>query len=203
MKCDIIKDLLPVYIDGLTSETSNTEIKEHLACCEDCNAFYNEMKGDFKAEIPVVTVKEIDFLKKIKRKNVKTALLWVGVTVVVLLALAKLFALGFAVKSDEIKMTHTFENGNLQIELNLSNGHDLIVWSESNPIYDENGECIGFDHINKPRWVFHNPFDDVGTSFSSGSSFGGSLDKDSKYTFRDIIRFKDKDIVFINGELVR
>lgn len=28
--CELIRDLLPLYVDGLTSEVSNREIKEHL-----------------------------------------------------------------------------------------------------------------------------------------------------------------------------
>ena len=31
--CDMIQDLLPLYIDGLTSETTTLEIKEHLETC--------------------------------------------------------------------------------------------------------------------------------------------------------------------------
>lgn len=30
MKCEIIRDLLPLYIDGLTSKESNQEIEKHL-----------------------------------------------------------------------------------------------------------------------------------------------------------------------------
>ncbi|MDD2498630.1 MAG: zf-HC2 domain-containing protein, partial [Desulfitobacteriaceae bacterium] len=33
MKCEIIKDLLPSYIDGLTSSESNLQIEEHLNNC--------------------------------------------------------------------------------------------------------------------------------------------------------------------------
>ena len=30
MKCEMIRDLLPLYIDGLTSKESNQEIEKHL-----------------------------------------------------------------------------------------------------------------------------------------------------------------------------
>ena len=36
MKCYIVKDLLPGYIDGLTCEETNAEIREHLKGCQDC-----------------------------------------------------------------------------------------------------------------------------------------------------------------------
>ncbi len=62
----------------------------------------------------------------------------------------KLFVLGFAVNSDEMTMKHTYANGNMDIEFSLVNGHDLIMWSESEFIYDENDVCIGFEHVEKP-----------------------------------------------------
>ncbi len=69
MNCDIIKDLLPVYIDGLTSEASNAEIKNHLAGCADCTAYYENMQREIEDAAPAATEKEIDFLKKIKERT--------------------------------------------------------------------------------------------------------------------------------------
>ena len=40
MKCEIIRDLLPLYIDGLTSIESNQEIEKHLKNCEECQKYY-------------------------------------------------------------------------------------------------------------------------------------------------------------------
>ena len=34
MKCEIIRDLLPLYCDGLCSEASKQEIEAHVAQCE-------------------------------------------------------------------------------------------------------------------------------------------------------------------------
>ena len=36
MKCEIVKDLLPSYIDGLTSAESNSEVEAHLETCQEC-----------------------------------------------------------------------------------------------------------------------------------------------------------------------
>lgn len=44
MKCEIIRDLLPSYIDELTSEVSNQEIEEHLKECTGCSQYLKEMK---------------------------------------------------------------------------------------------------------------------------------------------------------------
>ena len=34
--CDIIRDLLPLYAEHITSEASNALVEEHLAECEAC-----------------------------------------------------------------------------------------------------------------------------------------------------------------------
>ncbi len=44
--CGIIKDLIPMYIENLTSEDSNQLIKEHLHTCEDCANFLRNVDSD-------------------------------------------------------------------------------------------------------------------------------------------------------------
>jgi len=34
--CEIIKDLLPIYIDDLCSDDSKTAVEEHIAVCDSC-----------------------------------------------------------------------------------------------------------------------------------------------------------------------
>jgi hypothetical protein len=44
--CGIIKDLIPMYVENLTSEDSNQLIKEHLHICEDCTNFLRNVDSD-------------------------------------------------------------------------------------------------------------------------------------------------------------
>lgn len=77
MKCCIVKDLLPNYIDGLTSKETNTEIEKHLAECVECHIIYEQMKAELSEEIKPEE-KDVDFLKKwkgrIRRRYVIVAL---------------------------------------------------------------------------------------------------------------------------------
>ena len=76
MKCEMIRDLLPLYIDGLTSKESNQEIEKHLKNCEECQKYYQEMTGGI-ANFSVITTEEIEdvnLIKKIKKKNRRKAL---------------------------------------------------------------------------------------------------------------------------------
>lgn len=43
MKCDIIRDLIPVCIEGLCSEESVKEIQEHIKDCEKCRILYEKI----------------------------------------------------------------------------------------------------------------------------------------------------------------
>lgn len=72
IKCEVIQDLLPSYLDKLTSEGSNQLVEVHLNKCDTCRAVYNEMKK----ELPQMDEKdkelsdknEIQLMKRIKSK---------------------------------------------------------------------------------------------------------------------------------------
>ena len=42
--CEMIRDLLPLYVEGLTSEESSRQIEAHMETCEDCRGRYLRMK---------------------------------------------------------------------------------------------------------------------------------------------------------------
>ena len=50
MNCNIIRDLIPLYIDGCCSKESEEEIKSHLAQCNDCRTVFEEMNAPIEAE---------------------------------------------------------------------------------------------------------------------------------------------------------
>lgn len=43
MNCNVVKDLIPLYIDGCCSEESATQIKEHLSGCKPCRKLFEDM----------------------------------------------------------------------------------------------------------------------------------------------------------------
>lgn len=54
MKCCIVRDLLPGYVDGLNSEETDAEVKKHLEDCADCRKICAQMS----AELPKETLPE-------------------------------------------------------------------------------------------------------------------------------------------------
>lgn len=54
IKCNIIQDLLPLYVDGCCSEESCKLIEEHIAECKECKLSLEQMQGSLiLAENPV------------------------------------------------------------------------------------------------------------------------------------------------------
>ena len=49
VSCDIIKDLLPLYLDDVCSSDSKTAVTEHISTCEKCNAELRAMQK----EVPI------------------------------------------------------------------------------------------------------------------------------------------------------
>lgn len=43
-ECNIVRDLLPMYIDGVVSEDSRELVEEHVAQCHACKVIYAQMK---------------------------------------------------------------------------------------------------------------------------------------------------------------
>ena len=99
--CEVIRDLLPSYIDGLTSETTNRLIEEHLKECEACREVLRAMRGpeDVQKNAPELTPEEqqeIDFLKKNKKKNRMIVLFSVlgAFLLILLVLLVRVFLVG-------------------------------------------------------------------------------------------------------------
>ena len=45
MDCNVVKDLIPLYIDACCSEDSKKIVKEHMERCDSCRKFYEEMNA--------------------------------------------------------------------------------------------------------------------------------------------------------------
>lgn len=48
--CDIIFDLLPLYLDGIVREETEEAIIEHLNECDNCRTVYEQMKCDISLQ---------------------------------------------------------------------------------------------------------------------------------------------------------
>ena len=83
MKCSVIQDLMPSYVDEICSQDSRELVQEHVAECEQCKAKLEQMKntqivgGD-------ASKKQVDYLKKIRTTILRKE--WLGKFMLVILA---------------------------------------------------------------------------------------------------------------------
>lgn len=66
INCNIIKDLLPSYIDELCSTESKQLIEEHFKECENCKRLYEQTKLIMLHNEHMQDAKEIDYFKTIR-----------------------------------------------------------------------------------------------------------------------------------------
>ncbi|MCH4889486.1 hypothetical protein EZV73_18035 [Acidaminobacter sp. JC074] len=73
-KCDLIKDLIPLYIDRCASSESNRVIESHLKECPTCREYYASMS---ESDFSDMTEKEelLSYGKRIKRRRFKIVLI--------------------------------------------------------------------------------------------------------------------------------
>ena len=84
MKCEIIRDLFPSYIDGLTSRESNELIEEHLEECGECREYLASMKEEIAEENqPAKNKKAIQPFRKLRQKTRRKILLAAGGAVLI------------------------------------------------------------------------------------------------------------------------
>ena len=68
LACEIVKDLLPLYVDGMVSDVSKKSIESHLENCTECNEIYHNMAYHLEMETPPTEVSDVKrFLKKTKK----------------------------------------------------------------------------------------------------------------------------------------
>jgi len=78
MNCNIIKDLLPSYIDAICSEETTAAVEKHIESCEECKHYMHMMQQPIShiIETDVEVAKEpFKLINKKRRMQVITAIL--------------------------------------------------------------------------------------------------------------------------------
>ena len=177
MKCEIIKDLMPLYIDGLASAESVEELQQHRKNCPECRQYLDEMRGKLseipKAEIP----RKLDFLKKLKRRH-RAILVGSGIFLALIFLLIKVFVIGFPVRLEDVQL-QTFSDGeNFQLTMQLKNG-------ENKALYFVDSRWDSHEIILRPYWSVRLPFDDASDSCTLGYSLTGEEEMRLTLLFAD------------------
>lgn len=111
--CEIIRDLLPSYVDELTSEITNEKINEHISECAVCKEKLESMRIPYEANaveagpLSDQELETIDFMKKTKRKGMANVIKGViaATVIVAFIAVVVVFSIRYVI-GFEMKMNH-------------------------------------------------------------------------------------------------
>ena len=124
LPCELIRDVLPLYHDGVCSGVTKTLVEEHLKGCPDCARAREKMEG--KLTIPELEVDAAKPLKSIKKKwNTRKWLTGIGIGVGVFLAV---FAVWFSL-TQNCSVPMTAEEIRVEGVYRLSNGMYYMEYS--------------------------------------------------------------------------
>lgn len=129
LPCELIQDILPLYHDGVCSDTSRKLVDSHLESCEKCKAALQKMTAQM--EMPKLDADESKPLKSIKRRWRKKT--WIAGLLI-----------GFAVFFGWYQLTQASnvmlapEDYEITNVMELSNG---MYYLEYRILYDYNGTC--------------------------------------------------------------
>lgn len=120
MECGIIKDLLPSYIDGLTSDVSNHVIEDHLEKCAECREYLEEMESELTSgkytEINKVQTKvEIRVFKKLRRRMFYAVIVTLFIVALLCGVYEAYFCVGTSTLSSDVEITYENEDGVVRI----------------------------------------------------------------------------------------
>ena len=184
MKCEIIKDLLPSYIDGLTSAESNAEIEEHLETCQECREALDQMKADVHVQNVELNKQSINPFKKLNKRVLQSIVITFTACILLVGSYFYFFEIGWKVNSEDMDINYSYMDGSLQIEFELTNGKVLNSWT---------------DHHNWPTTItftecFDSALDDIGNKFSYGIRENDEAGNMKPFDDDDVIilRFQDK-----------
>lgn len=99
--CHLILDLLPNYMEKLTSDETNFFIESHLEHCDQCHESYTAMSKEITETIPYPAI-EFKFLRKIKR----TKLLGAGLSVLLAFVFSfMVYSAHFSTNLDKLELS--------------------------------------------------------------------------------------------------
>lgn len=155
LPCEVVRDLLPAYVDGLCGEVTKAAVAEHLAACADCRQTARKMTAEFaesEAENKMNTGDsegDEQLMRKIKSKLNKKAKIIAACSALVIVLVVAGFNLLFNVPLKEVDLAdvsvdvHSYAMEDLVYA--AENGGSYTVSGNSAQEYDEDVEVTVYE----------------------------------------------------------
>lgn len=157
ISCEVIKDVLPLYIDGVASEGTRNLVEEHIRTCNSCKVELEMLSGE--VAIPVskeAEVEEANLLgrmkKSWKKKQIRVAVISVILSAVVIVGAYFLAVFPMTVIPYDKSVVGIEAEGNkLYAEFKGKNYHGYVGW-EGKGIVKGQKKHIYVLHYNENLW---------------------------------------------------
>lgn len=138
--CNIIKDLLPLYVDDLVSDDTRIFIEEHLSTCEECRKELSLLKSNLESTTNNITTEKDDvvlfkkFSLAIKSKRIFTGILSGVISIIVVILLYAYLTTPEYLPYSETNNILSIEEHSDIVTINLK-GEYKLYQDESNTYY--------------------------------------------------------------------
>ena len=182
IKCELIKDLLPLYVEGLCCEYTKSVVDDHILTCEECGNLVKELITQNQATESGSEIRNAaNPFRKVKRRYHRIIALSVMIAVVALSSLfVKLFLIGWTAATLDITV-HSAGLGKddftFEVELSTNSSINAIRQIYLVPLYtmSDYGSGHTYFYVNT---VMTLPFSDNAVYKSNGSYDRGALNHD-------------------------
>lgn len=96
LTCAVARDLMPSYVDGLTSAESNEALERHVEGCADCRARLDAMRRSEENAAPAEADKVVDYMSAMYRKTLRrtAAIVAAVVAIIAVVLVLRLYVFG-------------------------------------------------------------------------------------------------------------
>lgn len=219
-ECNIIRDILPLYVEDMVSEDTASFVEEHLENCAECRKIAAEMKepaepADLYKHGMTSYVNEAAPLKLVKRKLRRKRLLTILLSFIVAAALvfgivSVLFIWGVPAPAENFTLETEFQYSdtaylNQIFCLHITQTENRSMSDTVKVVYltDGDGSIVYDDHGNKipagyEVTVREFPIETNTNSnnFTIGYGYPGDEAPPEDFDFTITVKFKDKTVVY-------
>ncbi len=203
MNCNVIRDILPLYVDSLVCEETKKLVEEHLKKCEQCNAEYRRMANIMPMPV-ACDAKQMKKLKKGIRRGKTIAAIVASLisTITVVVLGAWLFFIGTPVEAEDIQISAEIVDAGTYSEPTfavscLKNEETKLITRTKN-IYERNEEgekiLVGWE-VEMREPIINLQSDEPG-GYTFGYAYRESPIPSEDFDFTITIKLKDDTLTY-------
>ncbi|SNS88489.1 Putative zinc-finger [Anaerovirgula multivorans] len=125
--CNVIRDILPLYLENMLSDDSCAMIEEHIEQCQECKIYLDEMKNSNKIPVNTNTSPLLKIKSTLRKKKILTIIFSMMLSVMILvITIAFLTAPEYIPYSEESVTINEIGNGSvIAIFEDTVSGYDI------------------------------------------------------------------------------